>query len=155
MLSTLEEWLNQSNVTGLLHDADALGEVNLGDDQVQQVVQGHWLLFEVEDDGLVEKIMIGHLDDTLAEYVMSEGSWGVVHHNLDGLVVLLVGLVQLDGLWPHLVLLTSSDKLWNVQLIGVGPDEVHQSLWFVLGEDDTQLSVDSVMSSLKSLALLQ
>ena len=79
----------------------------------------------------------------------------MVHHGLDSLIVLLVGLVELDSFRPHLVLFACPYEFWDVQLVGVGSDEVHESLWLVLGEDDAELGVDAIVSSLKSLTLLQ
>lgn len=63
--------------------------------------------------------------------------------------------MKLNGFGPHLILLASSDQLWNMQLVWISSDEVHESLWSVLGEDDGLLGEDTVVGSLESLSLFK
>jgi len=73
-----------------LHDLDHPGHVYLGREQLEQVVEQHGLFFEVEDNCAVPKVVVGDLDDVLAEQVVSPGGGRVLHHSDDSLVLLIV-----------------------------------------------------------------
>ena len=85
---------------------------------------------------------------------MAPSRWRVFHHRNDGLVLLLIRSVKLNGFWPHLVLLTSSNEFWNHEFVVVGADVVHQSVGSILAVQDTQFSVDTVVSAFKRHTLL-
>lgn len=73
----------------------------------------------------------------------------MLNHGDDGLVLLLIDAVHVDGFSPHLVSLALSDQPWDHKLRVVGLKEVHETLGAVLGIHDTQVSVDSLVSSLE------
>lgn len=79
----------------------------------------------------------------------------MLHHCDDGLVLLLVRGVQVNGLRPHLVLLAGTDKLGDHQVVVVGSDVVHKALRRVLGVEDTELCVNTVVGSLEGHTLFE
>ena len=48
-LDHFQEWFDQGDVSGSSHDLDAFVEVDLVTDELEKVVEKHWLFLEVED----------------------------------------------------------------------------------------------------------
>lgn len=57
-------------MSSLLQSGHSLGQVELLGQKLKQAVQKHGLLLEVEEHGLVKKVMVGHIDDALAELIV-------------------------------------------------------------------------------------
>lgn len=78
------------DVTSVFHHLHGLGQIDLGRDQFQQVVEEKWLLFKVEDNGSVIQVVVRDVDDVLREQIVSKCSWRVLHHALNSLVLLVI-----------------------------------------------------------------
>lgn len=156
-LDGLEERSDEVVVTSSLHDLDSLGQVNLHGDKLEEVVQEERLFFEVEDHSTVVEVVVGNVDNVLGENVVSPGAGRVLHHGEDSLILLVVNGVEVDSLRPHLVLFASTNELGNEELLGlgVGTDVIHKSGRLVLGEKDSEVSVDTVVSSFEAHASFQ
>lgn len=154
MLDTLQEWKHQSDVSGLLHHMDDLGVVNLSAQNLQQIVQQHWLLIQVELDSSVVQVVVGDLLDVSNKDLVLPANWRVLHHGEDGVIVLIIMDVQENGLRPHLVSLASSEQFWNVNLSVVTSAVIHQFLWLVLSVENTQLGEHTDVRSLKTETVL-
>jgi hypothetical protein len=79
----------------------------------------------------------------------------MLDHGDDCLIPLVIGKMQLYGLSPHLVLLASSDKFWDMKSARVSSNVVHQSEWEVFSVHDTEVSADTIVSSLVTHSLLE
>jgi hypothetical protein len=93
--------------------------------------------------------VVGNIHDVLAELIVLPGSWGVLNHGDDSLVLLIVDRMKVDSHGPHLIPLTLADQPWDHDFLVVSADEVHQAGRVVLGVHDTQVSVDALMGALK------
>lgn len=62
----------------------------------QQIVNQHGFEIQVELEGLVVKLDIGHLADNIFEQAFFPGYGWMVHHGLDSVVIFFVFLVQED-----------------------------------------------------------
>lgn len=51
--------------------------------------------------------------------------------------------------------LTSPDELRDVEPLGVGPDVVHESVWLILGVEDTEVGVNTVVGPFVAHTLLK
>jgi hypothetical protein len=79
----------------------------------------------------------------------------MLNHGENCLIPLVIVLMEQNSFLPHLVHLARSNESWDNQLVGVGVDVIHESIWRVLGIHNTQVSVDTVVCSLESHALLK
>jgi hypothetical protein len=154
-LNTLQEGGNQGDLSSSFHYLNDFGEVNLSGQELKEVVEKHRLFFEVENNSAVPEIVVCNLNNVLGENIVSPGRWRVLHHSDYSLVLLLVGSMQEYSLWPHLELLTRSDQLGDQKFVCVCSDVVHQTFWLVFSIQNSEVSVDSVVSSLKGHALFK
>lgn len=86
---------------------------------------------------------------------MAPGSGRMLHHTENCLILLVVDGVEVDCFRPHLVLLASTHELRDQETLGISTDVVHQPLWRVLGKENSQVSVNTVVGSLKTLSDLE
>mmetsp|Transcript_18277 Transcript_18277/g.34922 ORF Transcript_18277/g.34922 Transcript_18277/m.34922 type:complete len:615 (+) Transcript_18277:992-2836(+) len=114
-----------------------------------EVVQEKWLLLQVELDGLVEHLGVGHLVHSLLEQVVRPAHRGVVHEGFDSVIVLAVVRVQVHDLEPLLVFAARVQQLGDVEAGPVVLDVLHELLLLVFAVADTQLSVDALVGSLE------
>ena len=54
-----------------------------------------------------------------------------------------------DSFWPHLELFARSNKFGDQKFVSVGSDVVHQTFWLIFTIENTQVSIDTVVSPLK------
>ena len=94
------------------------------------------VLLQVEGDGLVVHLRVGHLDGDVLELDMLPGGGRVRHHDQRRVVVLVVGHVQEDKLAPVLLLLAHTDEARDVEARRKQLQVLHQLLRLVLGVQD-------------------
>ena len=99
--------------------------------------------------------MVGNIYDVMTEGVVLPGSWRVLNHCQDSLVLLIVNRVKVDCLWPHLVSLALANQSGDHHLAIVRTYKVHQVLLAVLSIHNTKICVDALMGTLKIHALLE
>ena len=92
-------------------EADGPGVVHAGREDEEEVVQHHGLVVQVELDGLVVQLDVGHLGDDVLEVGLAPGLCGVGHHGQHGVVVLLVLVVQEHQLGPQVSLFGGAENL--------------------------------------------
>ena len=100
---------------------------------LQEVVQQVRVLLQVEGDGLVVDLHIGHLDGHILEEHMLPCQRGVVHHDQGCIVVLVILDVQEDQLFPVVVVLAHADEAGDVEPRAEQLQVLHQLLVLVLG----------------------
>ena len=96
-----------------------------------------------------------YLGDDVFELPLLPGICRVVHHGDDGIVELLVLVVQEDQLGPQVSLLRRSQDLWDVNS---GPEELQMLphlLWLELGVKDGQLCEHSHVGAFQAQGGLQ
>jgi hypothetical protein len=91
--------------------------------------------------------VICYLDDVLREGIMSPCRRRMLNHRNDGLIPLIVSLMKLNCFSPHLMELTSSNELWNMKSLRVSSDVIHQSMRLIFSIHDTEIGVNTVVSS--------
>ena len=77
----------------------------------QQVIDEERLVVQVELKGPVVELNVGHLRDDILEVALLPGLGGMGHHSEDGVVVLLVLVVEEDKLGPEVGLLSCTKNL--------------------------------------------
>mmetsp|Transcript_71220 Transcript_71220/g.201809 ORF Transcript_71220/g.201809 Transcript_71220/m.201809 type:complete len:370 (+) Transcript_71220:939-2048(+) len=141
-----------SSLAHLLHHT---GVVNLRQNGVEERVQLHGPLLEVERDGAVVELHVRDLLHDHLELVMSESHGAVGHHRVRGRVVLVVVGVEVHCLLPEEVALAGMDELGDVELRGVHLDEIHKLLRLVLCIQDAELCVHADVRALAGEAGIQ
>jgi len=63
VLDALQERNYQTNILSVLHNLAKSGKINLIDQDLQKIVDSHWLLFKIEDNSSVVEIAIGGFVD--------------------------------------------------------------------------------------------
>lgn len=64
----------------LCEKVDSSGVIHPWSQDKQQVVQHHWLVVQVELDGLVVQLNVGYFGDDVLEVGLSPRLGGVTHH---------------------------------------------------------------------------
>ena len=94
-------------------EADGPGVVQAGSQHHQEIVNEVGPVIEVELERPVVELHVGHLGDDLLEEAFPPGLGGVGHHGEDGIVVLLVLVVEEDQLRPQVGLLYCTEDLYR------------------------------------------
>ena len=77
----------------------------------QQVVEQQWLVIQIELQRLVVELYVGNFSDDVLEMALFPGLGRVVHHGDDGVIKLLVFVVQEHQLCPQVGLFRCSQDL--------------------------------------------
>ena len=109
---------------------------------------------QVEADGLVHDLGIANLGNGVQEEIVVP-SRRTLHHYLDGIVVLLVGHVQVHSRGEQTRSFAGTDNLANVKLAEEHLAMLHDLVRNVLGVQNTKLSKDTNVSILKAKTLLK
>ena len=147
--------VDERQVSGAVDDEHHAGVVELLAEVEQQVVEQQRVLLQVEVDGAVVDLSVGHLHDDLLEQRVLPRLGRVVDHHVDGVVVLVVVRVQEDRLVPVQVLLAGGEQRGDVEARPEQLDVLHQLVLLVLGVQDTELSVHTLVGAVEVDALLQ
>mmetsp|Transcript_85602 Transcript_85602/g.178839 ORF Transcript_85602/g.178839 Transcript_85602/m.178839 type:complete len:220 (-) Transcript_85602:2472-3131(-) len=142
-------------MTRFSHLLDHPGVVDLGHNGVEERIQLHGILVEVELDRAVVDLKVRHLLENHLELVVGVGDGAVSHHSVGGSVILVVLHVQVDGLLPVLMAFARLDELGKIQFAGIHPDEVHQLLGLVLGVENSQLGVHTDVRAFAAKAAVE
>mmetsp|Transcript_73476 Transcript_73476/g.202808 ORF Transcript_73476/g.202808 Transcript_73476/m.202808 type:complete len:272 (-) Transcript_73476:1729-2544(-) len=140
-LHVLQVWQDEREVPSLPDLLHHTCVVHLGRQCVEQRVQQHGLLVQVELHRAVVELSVGNLLHDHLEVVVREGRGAVCHHGVGSLVVLVVVRVEVHSVLPVVVALAGLDELWDVQLRDVQLDEVHELLRLVLRIQPCKLGV--------------
>ena len=102
------------------------------DEDQQKIVQQQRLVVQVELDGAVVELNVGHFGDNVLEMALTPRLSGVLDHRHDGVVILLILVIQEDQLVPQVRLFRCpkdlSTKMDTYQAkAGQGPRETHQA----------------------------
>jgi len=81
---------------------------------------------------------------------VSESGRRVFHHALDSLILLIVDRVEVNCFGPHLVFFTGGNKFGNQKTVRVASDVVKQTLGCVFGKENSQVSDNTIVGSLKT-----
>ena len=112
VLHRAEIGLDERQVVGLDEEVDGARMVEARREHGQQVVEQHGLVVQVELDGLVVELDVGHLRDHVLEVVLAPRLGRVSDHGRDRVVVLLVLVVEEDQLRPQVRLLGGAQHLF-------------------------------------------
>mmetsp|Transcript_12313 Transcript_12313/g.34247 ORF Transcript_12313/g.34247 Transcript_12313/m.34247 type:complete len:266 (-) Transcript_12313:4212-5009(-) len=126
LLHRKEVWLHQRKVLPLSHDVHDPRVVDSRREDSQEVAQKERVLVQVEGDRLVEQISVGDLDGNILECNMLPSFWGVVHHHVRSIVILVVLDIQERESLPVHLLLAHADQLWDVDLVREELEVLHQ-----------------------------
>mmetsp|Transcript_17866 Transcript_17866/g.38286 ORF Transcript_17866/g.38286 Transcript_17866/m.38286 type:complete len:295 (+) Transcript_17866:991-1875(+) len=129
--------------------------VDLGDDGVEEGVELHGVLLEVELDGPVIDLVVGDLLQDHLELIVGVRDSTVRHHGVGSGIELVVVHVEEHSLLPEVMSFAGLDELGDVELGGVHLDEVHELLRLVLCVQDGQLGVHAYMRPLAAQAAVQ
>ena len=109
---------------------------------------------EVEVHCLVHDLGVADLNNRVQEQIIIEGR-GVLGHNLDCIVSLLIRHVQVDRRFEQTSTLASTDNLGHIELAEEDLAVLHDLFWDVLGVENTKFSEDTNVSILETKALLE
>ena len=105
LLHRTQVWLDQWNLVDTVKEGDGPRVVKPWREDHQQVVEEQRLEVQVELYGFVVELNVGDLGDNVLELALPPRLCGMGHHGEDGVVILLVLVVQEHKLWPQVSLL--------------------------------------------------
>ena len=103
--------LDEAEVIDAGEEADRASVVQARREHQQEVVDQEGLVVQVELQRAVVELNVGHLCDDLFEEALPPGLGGVGDHGQDGVVVLLVLVIEEDQLGPQVCLLCCTQDL--------------------------------------------
>lgn len=133
-----QERLDQRDVVRLLEHPHHAVHVDARCQCLQQVGDQRWLFLQIEVQGAVVDLQVGHLDDGLLEALMLPRVRRPLHHGQRGIVILVVVGVQEDELRPQMRFLARCDELGNVDSAPEDAEVLHHTFWMIFAECDTQ-----------------
>ena len=111
--------LHQWNVAGFLEEVDGAGMIHARHQDQQKVVEQQRLVVEVELQCSVVDLDVGHLRDHVLEVALFPRIRRVVHHRDDGIVILLVLVIEEHELRPQVSLVGCTQHLHTAHGINV------------------------------------